>query len=116
MTGITTADKRKSKRSRSKKFENLVGPTDPRVDHDARERLITARIGQTNQVQAYYMICEDSIDEYMRDILKDKQQINECNSSVYNEISEQIFVIETCKLFFLYASGFALFTLSSNMI
>ena len=45
MTGITTADKRKSKRSRSKKFENLVGPTDPRVDHDARERLITARIG-----------------------------------------------------------------------
>ena len=45
MTGITTADKRKSKRSRSKKFENLVGPTDPRVDADARERLITARIG-----------------------------------------------------------------------
>jgi predicted metal-dependent peptidase len=45
MTGITTADKRKSKRSRSKKFENLVGPTDPRVDTDARERLVTARIG-----------------------------------------------------------------------
>ena len=45
MTGITTAEKRKTKRSRSKKFENLVGPTDPRVDHDARERLITARIG-----------------------------------------------------------------------
>ncbi len=35
----------------------------------------THRIGQTNQVQAYYMICEESIDEYMRDILKDKQQI-----------------------------------------
>lgn len=33
------------KRSRSKKFENLVGPTDPKVDHQARERLVTARIG-----------------------------------------------------------------------
>lgn len=45
MTGITTAEKRKSKRSRSKKFENLVGPTDPKIDYEARERLITARIG-----------------------------------------------------------------------
>jgi predicted metal-dependent peptidase len=45
MTGITTSDKRKSKRSRSKKFENLVGPTDPNIDAQARERLITARIG-----------------------------------------------------------------------
>jgi predicted metal-dependent peptidase len=45
MTNITASTKRNSKRSRSKKFENLVGPTDPRVDHDARERLITARIG-----------------------------------------------------------------------
>jgi predicted metal-dependent peptidase len=45
MTGITTAEKRKSKRSRSKKFENLVGPTDPNIDAQARERLITARIG-----------------------------------------------------------------------
>jgi len=33
------------------------------------------RIGQTNQVQAYYMICPDTIDEYMRDILRDKQQV-----------------------------------------
>jgi predicted metal-dependent peptidase len=33
------------KRTRSKKFENLVGPTDKKVDHDARERLVTARIG-----------------------------------------------------------------------
>jgi predicted metal-dependent peptidase len=33
------------KRKRSSKFENLVGPTDPKVDHDARERLVTARIG-----------------------------------------------------------------------
>jgi len=45
MTGITTAEKRKSKRSRSKKFENLVGPTDPKIDAQARERLVTARIG-----------------------------------------------------------------------
>ncbi len=45
MTNITAPTKRNSKRSRSKKFENLVGPTDPRVDADARERLITARIG-----------------------------------------------------------------------
>lgn len=44
MTTTITAPK-KSKRSRSKKFENLVGPTDPKVDHLARERLITARIG-----------------------------------------------------------------------
>lgn len=32
-------------RKRSKKFENLVGPTDPNVDAQARERLVTARIG-----------------------------------------------------------------------
>lgn len=31
-------------RKRSKKYENLVGPTDPKVDHEARERLVTARI------------------------------------------------------------------------
>jgi SWI/SNF-related matrix-associated actin-dependent regulator 1 of chromatin subfamily A len=35
----------------------------------------THRIGQTNQVQAYYMLCEDTIDEYMRDILKEKQKV-----------------------------------------
>ena len=34
-----------SKRSRSKKFENLVGPTDSKIDFQARERLVTARIG-----------------------------------------------------------------------
>jgi SWI/SNF-related matrix-associated actin-dependent regulator of chromatin subfamily A-like protein 1 len=33
------------------------------------------RIGQTNKVQVYYMICADTIDEYMRDILKEKQEI-----------------------------------------
>lgn len=33
------------KKRRSKKFENLIGPTDPRIDAQARERLVTARIG-----------------------------------------------------------------------
>jgi predicted metal-dependent peptidase len=36
--------KSKSKK-RSAKFENLVGPSDPKIDAQARERLITARIG-----------------------------------------------------------------------
>ena len=36
-------DKKKSKRN--KKFDNLIGPTDPKIDAQARERLITARIG-----------------------------------------------------------------------
>jgi len=35
----------------------------------------THRIGQASQVQVYYMLCADTIDEYMRDILKEKQQI-----------------------------------------
>ena len=38
-------DKSKSKKTRSDKFENLVGPTDPKIDLLARERLVTARIG-----------------------------------------------------------------------
>jgi len=38
-------DKTKSKKNRSSKFENLVGPTDTKVDALARERLVTARIG-----------------------------------------------------------------------
>ena len=33
------------KRKRSKKFENLIGPTDSKIDAQARERLVTARIG-----------------------------------------------------------------------
>lgn len=33
------------KKKRSKKFDNLVGPTDPKIDAQARERLVTARIG-----------------------------------------------------------------------
>jgi SWI/SNF-related matrix-associated actin-dependent regulator 1 of chromatin subfamily A len=35
----------------------------------------THRIGQNSQVQVYYMLCADTIDEYMRDILKEKQEI-----------------------------------------
>jgi SWI/SNF-related matrix-associated actin-dependent regulator 1 of chromatin subfamily A len=35
----------------------------------------THRIGQTSQVQVYYMICEETIDEYMRDILREKQEV-----------------------------------------
>lgn len=35
----------------------------------------THRIGQKAQVQVYYMICDKTIDEYMRDILKEKQEI-----------------------------------------
>ncbi len=39
-------DKSKSKKkTRSERFEKLVGPTDPKIDHEARERLVTARIG-----------------------------------------------------------------------
>lgn len=38
-------DKSKSKKKRSEKFEKLVGPTDPKIDAQARERLVTARIG-----------------------------------------------------------------------
>ena len=37
-------DKTKAKK-RNDKFENLVGPTDPKIDAQARERLVTARIG-----------------------------------------------------------------------
>jgi SNF2 family DNA or RNA helicase len=35
----------------------------------------THRIGQKGQVQVYYMLCEDSIDEYMREILVEKQKV-----------------------------------------
>ena len=35
----------KGTKRRNKKFDNLIGPTDPKIDHDARERLVTARIG-----------------------------------------------------------------------
>lgn len=45
----------------------------PAEHEQAEDR--THRIGQKSQVQAYYMICEGTIDEYMRDILKEKQEI-----------------------------------------
>ena len=35
----------------------------------------THRIGQKGQVQVYYMMCEGTIDEDMRDTLKEKQEI-----------------------------------------
>ena len=38
-------DKSKSKKKRSDKFDKLVGPTDKNIDMQARERLVTARIG-----------------------------------------------------------------------
>ena len=34
-----------TKRTRSKKYENLIGPTDSKIDYQAREKLVTARIG-----------------------------------------------------------------------
>lgn len=36
---------KKGSKKRNKKFDNLIGPTDPKVDFTARERLVTARIG-----------------------------------------------------------------------
>lgn len=38
-------DKSKAKKKRSDKFEKLVGPMDKNIDMQARERLVTARIG-----------------------------------------------------------------------
>jgi predicted metal-dependent peptidase len=35
----------KSKKNRNDKFDKLVGPTDPKIDAQARERLVAARIG-----------------------------------------------------------------------
>jgi len=35
----------KNKKKRSKEFEKLVGPMDPKIDAQARERLVTARVG-----------------------------------------------------------------------
>ena len=45
MSEVLDKSKSKSKKKRSAKFENLVGPTDPKIDALARERLVTARIG-----------------------------------------------------------------------
>ncbi len=45
----------------------------PAVHEQAEDRV--HRIGQNNKVQIYYMICENTIDEYMREILLEKQKI-----------------------------------------
>lgn len=45
MSDVLTKKKSKGKNTRSKKLDNLIGPTDPKIDAAARERLITARIG-----------------------------------------------------------------------
>ena len=39
---VTTTE---NKKELAKKFKNLVGPTDPKLDRDIRERLVTARVG-----------------------------------------------------------------------
>jgi SWI/SNF-related matrix-associated actin-dependent regulator 1 of chromatin subfamily A len=45
----------------------------PAEHEQAEDR--THRIGQKGQVQVYYMMCEGTIDENMRDTLKEKQEI-----------------------------------------
>lgn len=45
MSAVKMSEVVDGKRKRSSKYENLIGPTDPKVDYLARERLITARIG-----------------------------------------------------------------------
>lgn len=45
----------------------------PAEHHQAENR--AHRLGQKFPVQAYYMMCADTIDEHMRDVLKEKQAI-----------------------------------------
>jgi SNF2 family DNA or RNA helicase len=45
----------------------------PSVHEQAEDRV--HRIGQNNKVQIFYMLCENTIDEYMRGILTEKQQV-----------------------------------------
>jgi len=45
MSDVIPGTKGHKKSKRNKKFDNLIGPTDPKVDAQARERLVTARIG-----------------------------------------------------------------------
>lgn len=45
----------------------------PSVHHQAEDRV--HRIGQNNKVQIFYMICENTLDEYMRQILEEKMKI-----------------------------------------
>ena len=42
MSSVITPTKKKK---RSDKFDKLIGPTDPKIDNQARERLISARVG-----------------------------------------------------------------------
>jgi predicted metal-dependent peptidase len=41
MTGMTAT----KQKARNEQFDKLIGPTDPKIDAQARERLVTARIG-----------------------------------------------------------------------
>ncbi len=45
MSDVLPGTKGAKKSKRNKKFDNLIGPTDAKVDREARERLVTARIG-----------------------------------------------------------------------
>ena len=45
----------------------------PAIHEQAEDR--TDRIGQTEKVQIYYMICKDTIDEDMKEILSEKQKV-----------------------------------------
>jgi len=45
MSDVIPGTKGAKKSRRNKKFDNLVGPTDTKIDREARERLVTARIG-----------------------------------------------------------------------
>ncbi len=47
----------------------------PSIHEQAEDRLF--RIGQTKQVQVYYFIVENSVDEYMSTLLKEKQKVVE---------------------------------------
>ena len=58
----------------------------PATHEQAEDR--THRIGQKNAVQVYYMTIADTIDEYMSEILKEKQKI--CAEVVDGEIIEAI--------------------------
>jgi predicted metal-dependent peptidase len=45
MSDVIPGTKGNKKSKRNKKFDNLIGPTDKKIDTQARERLITARVG-----------------------------------------------------------------------
>jgi len=40
----TTSTQTRSNKKRDKRFDDIVGPTDPKIDAQARERLIGARV------------------------------------------------------------------------